>query len=806
MERLLEDIRFSIRTLIRKPTFTMWTLLTLTLALGANTAIFSVVNAILIKPLPYREPERIVVVRENNLGQGVDDFNASLSNFIDWQQQTSTFARMAAYRTRAVSLIYQAEATRLSGAQVSPSLFAVLGVSPVLGQTFSDEQNPSAVANSVVLSNRIWRTKFYSDRGILGQAINLDGKAYNVVGVMPADFEFPLEVKGVDLWLPLSLETTNANRGSHLYQVIALLNPGVSINEAQTEISTIASRLAMQYPDTNAGWGARLTTLKDYLVKDVRSTLLILMLAVGVVLLIACANLANLLLSRAIQRQKEIAIRTALGASRVQIIIQLLTENLILALASGALGLVLAYWGVSVLVSIISQDVPRLENVDVDVRVIGFTLAVSVLTAIGFGLVPALVTSRGNLNSILNENSARGSSGKRHKRTSQLLVIFEVSLALVLLTGAGLLVKSFNRLQQVNPGFNPEGVFTARLSLPPTKYTKKAQWASTFQDITQRVQTLPGVQDSGGISYLPFTGDKLEFDFEIEGVPVLDPSQQPAAAFYAATAGYFNTLKIPLIKGRYITDADTEEAAKVIVINQELAERYFGNEDPVGRKLLVSYGPPIPREVVGIVGNVKYASLDTKPEPQLYAPYSQIPLPFMSLVLRTDSAPASMAAIRQKVLEVDKEIPLFKPMSLTQLASDSLGHPRFRTMLLSVFSVLALLMAGIGIYSVISYSVSNRVYEIGIRMALGATPLNIFKLILKDGMLLALIGEVIGIVGAFAVAPIMASFLYDVGTWDYTIFTLIPLFFALIAFLACSVPARRASSLQPTEALRTALT
>ena len=804
MDTLFQDLRFSIRLLAKKPGFTIAAMLALGLAIGINSAMFSIINTILLRPLPYSDDHRIQMIWEANPQKGLDQFKVSHPNLVDWRDQSSSFDQIAAYKTpQAYTLTDRSQPERLLAVPVSANLFQVLGVSTPFGRTFADGEDQPGQSNVVILSNGLWQRLFNADAGILGRPITLDGKGYTVVGVMPSGFEFPPDNKNVDMWVPLTIGAANTERASRQLQVIGRLKDGISEQQTRMELDTISQRLAAQYTEANAGWGAKMSSLKDHLVRDVKPALYVLMGAVVFVLLIACANVANLLLIRAVRRQKEIALRVALGASRLRLIRQLLTESMLLGVLSGALGIALAYWTLKALVAFSPSNVPRLKDAGIDGWVLGFTLVISVLTSVGFGLAPALVGSKQVLSEVLKESGGRASSGFRSSRSRRLLMVLEIAISLVLLIGAGLMVRSFARLQQIAPGFNPEGVLTMRISLPSAKYSEQHQWANGFHQILQRVEALPGVQSAGAVTTLPLSGDNLVFDISAQDQPSVENDLKLTASFNGVSPDYFKVMGIPLIKGRYFADSDIEGSPRVMIISETLARRLWGQQDPIGRSIIIGFGESVPREVVGVVGDVKHTALDAEGQAQMYAPYLQIPLPFMAIVVRTSSDPKTLiGAIRSQVVDVDKDLPVFRSRPMEQLLSDSVGRPRFHTLLLGIFAGVALVLAGLGIYSVMSYSVNERVHEIGIRLALGAQPKDIFKMIVGHGMILTVLGLAIGLATAFVLTPVMASLLYGVGSTDPLIFVAVSFLLAGIAFLACFIPARRASSVDPMAALR----
>jgi len=798
METLLQDVRYGVRTLLKKPAFTLIVVLTLALGIGANSAIFSVVNALLLRPLPYSDPDRLVVVW--SVYRTNDKAYASAANFRDWKEQSQAFERLAAYDTGRFNLGGGDKPEALDGALVSADLFPVLGVRPVLGELLRSEEEQPGQNRVALISNGLWQRRFGADKNVLGQTLTLDGDTYTVKGVMPASFNFP---EKAELWIPLSFSPDEVNDRSYNHlSVIGRMKPGVSLQQAQMEMSTIATHLAQQYPQSNAERGIRLITLQDQVVGDIRLALLVLIAAVGFVLLIACANITNLMLARALRRQKEIAVRTALGATRLRLVQQLVTESLILALLSGALGILLAFAGVEFLVRISPGTIPRLEEISVDMRVVGFTVVISVLTGLIFGLVPALHASKPNLNESLKEGKGTSGSGTGRQRARRWLIVTETALALVLLIGAGLLIKSFLKLSGVEPGFNPNNTLTMAVTLFPPKYKTRADLNSFYTQLRQQIETVPGVQAAGATSHLPFSGRDYGLDFDIVGHPPASPGESMAARYRVISLNYLRTMEIPLLKGRDFSESDRREAPPVVLINETLAHRYFTNEDAIG-KFVNLEGYETPRQIVGVIGSVKHVKLDTEAKPEIYAPQMQAPQPTMTIVVRTSSDPLNFVnAIRNQVAAVDKDQPVYNVKTMDQYLSESVAQPRFRTTLLGAFAAVALILATIGIYGLISHSVSNRTRELGVRVALGAKPRDLFKLVVGQGLLLAFEGIVIGLIAAFFLTRIISALLFGVSTTDPITFIAIPLLLIGVAFVASYLPARKAMKVDPIIALK----
>ena len=811
METLLQDIRYGIRMLLKRPSFTLIAVIALALGIGANTAIFSVVNAVLLRPLPFPQAERLMNVWETNPQRGQKRAAVSYPDFADWRAQNHVFEYMSTYHDSDFILTGGSEPLRLSGAVVNADLFPLLGATPSLGRAFTtDEDKPGESGRVVVLSHGLWQRQFNADPHITGRAIALNGSSYTVVGVMPAGFQFPIESTPIELWTTVAGDAAGSDpitsqRGAHYMSVIARLKPGVTQAQAQADLDTIAARLAQQYPDTNAHRGTNVMSALESLVGDVRPALLILLGAVGCVLLIACANVANLLLARATTRHKEIAIRAALGASRLRVVRQLLTESVLLALAGGALGLLVALWGGDLLVALSGEDIPRAAQVGLDVRVLGFTLLVSFVTGVLFGLVPALHAARFDLTESLKEGGRSGTEGARRNHVRSALVVAEVAIALVLLVGAGLLMQSLRRLQHVNPGFDAHNVLTLNVTLPEVRY-KTPQQVEFYRNLRERVAQLPGVTSASVVFPLPLSGDRIGISFETEGRP-LPPSDLPVTEFRTINPDYFHTLNIPLRKGRDFTARDDAHAPGVIIVNEAFAQKFFPNEDPIGRRIKpgisTDENEPVMREIVGVVGNVRHRSLSTAAEPEAYVPHAQVPFGSMTLVVKTaPDARSLVSAVRNEVRALDKDLPVYNVKTLEDYLAASVAQPRFNTLLLASFAGLALVLTAVGLYGVMSYAVVQRTHEMGIRIALGAQTGDVLKLVVGQGMLLALIGVGMGLLASLAATRVLASLLYEVSAADPLIYAGITLLITTVALLACYIPARRATKVDPMVALR----
>jgi putative ABC transport system permease protein len=812
MTTLLQDIRFGLRMLLKSPSVSIVATIALALGIGANTAIFSVVNAVLLRPLPFPNPESLVAIFETDTQRGQQRGSHSYPNFFDLRAQNTVFERMASYHSGDFIMTGRGEPARLQGAVVNADLFPLLGVAPIAGRTFlPDEDKPSENGRVVILSQRLFQRRFNSDPSILNQSITLDGVSHTVVGVMPASFEFPIQNDPIELWTTIAgnasgSQPVTGQRGAHFLQVIGRLKPGVAEEQAQAEISAIAARLEQQYPDTNTHKSLRLDSALTALVGDIRPALLILLGAVACVLLIACANVANLLLARATGRHKEMAIRAALGASRVRVIRQLLTESVLLSLVGGGVGLLLAVWWSDLLIALGKEDIPRAIHVGMDWRVLGFTLGVSLLTGLIFGLAPAFHSSKSELIDSLKEGGRGTSEGARRNHVRNVLVVVELAVAVVLLVGAGLLIQSFWRLQKVNSGLQPQNVLTLNVVLPEIKYNSDKQ-SQFFIDLKNRLESTPGVQSASSIYPLPLSGDRFSISFEIEGRPMA-PKDHPSADFFTTGVGYFKAMGIPLIKGRDFDDRDKHGSTPVIIVTETLVRQFFPNEDPIGKRIhpgisSIEDEDSTMREIIAVVGDVRNRNLSTEPRPAYYVPQTQVPFSQMVAVAKTTNEPRSLiSAVTKEVAAMDADIPLFGVKSMEEYMSASVAAPRFSTTLLSIFAAVALVLTVVGLYGVMSYSVARRTNEIGIRLALGAQSRDVLLMIVKQGSTLILLGLVIGLAGAYALTRLIASLLFGVTAKDPFTFAAVAALLAFVALLACYVPAWRATKVDPMEALR----
>jgi putative ABC transport system permease protein len=801
VETTFQDLRYGLRMLGKNPGFTLIAVLTLALGIGANTAIFSIVNAVLLRPFPYQAPERLVSVQERySAPRGI---TVSYPNFVDWRAQNTAFTSIAAVRgNESFNFTGMSEPERLQGRLVSAEFFSTLGIKPLLGRDFLAEDDRSGATPAVILSYGFWQRRFGNDPGIIGKPLTLNNQSFTVIGIAPQGFQYGAEA---DVTVPIGLSTERFRiRGADPgISVVARLKPNLSQEQATTELNLIAERLEQQYPESNKGRRVLLTGLHESFVGNVRQPLLILLGAVCLVLLIACANVANLLLVRSSTRRREMAVRVALGADRWRIIRQLLTESLLLAALGALLGILLAFWGTSFIASQLPDGIPRLQEAQVDAPVLVFTLAVSLLTGLLFGLAPALQASRPNLTEGLKEGE-RGSSGRR-QRLRSVLVVGEVALTLALLVGAGLLLQSFRRVLEVDPGFKAQNLLTMQISV---NNPDGQQVANFFEQLQQNVGNLPGVKSVAVSNGLPF-GTANHPAFIIEGRP--DQENKPSGIRYTVSPAYFQTMGIELLKGRVFTVEDTRDSQQVIVIDEVLARQYFPDEDPIGKRL--KHGPTTPSlEIVGVVRHVEPNSLDAQGSApaQFYTNFNQTPLQSLpssvrriNLLTRTEIEPLSLAsAVRGQITALNKDQAVFNVRTMEQAVAQSVAPRRFSMLLLTVFAVVALALSSVGLYGMMSYSVAQRAHEIGIRMALGAQRRDVLALVVTQGMRLTLLGVTIGLLASLALTQLMKTLLFGVSATDPMTFVLIPLLLAVVALLACYIPARRATKVDPLIALR----
>jgi putative ABC transport system permease protein len=809
MGTLWQDIRFGLRMLIKNPGFSFIAILTLGLGIGANTAIFSILNSVLLRPLPFREPERVVQVWTTQPSRSKDRVAASLPDLNDWKEQNTVFEDLATVTFESFNLTGGGEPQRVSAGSVSPNFFNVLGVSAERGRTFVEEEGQRGKHQVIVLSHGIWQRAFGGELSILNSKVEMDGVAYTVVGILPPDFQFV--DRQLDLWIPMALLSDTPLRSQRqsrwLPRVLARLKPGFTVEQADQEMRTIASRLEQQYPE-NEGISARVTTVASELTREVKTSLLVLLGAVGFVLLISCANVASLLLARAVARDREMAVRTAIGASWQRLLKQLLTENIILALLGGGLGLLLGYLAIKAIIAFGPSNIPRLQETSLDGRVLGFTLLASLLTAVVFGLAPAWKTSKTDVHGTLKE-SGRGSTGSvRGRKMFKALVVLEVAMALLLLVGAGLMIKSFSRLTSIAPGFNASNVMTMLIPLTISRYGTDQLRHNFFNQLIERLEAMPGVESAGATvsQGLPFRSSGWSMPLGIEGRTV-DRSDKPVTSFSQVTPGYFEAMGISLLKGRAFTEQDNMQAPKVVVINETLARRYFSNDEPIGKQILLGDDAAGPRHtIVGIVRDVKFRRLDDPFDAAVYSPYYQgFPnvARMMYVVVRTNGDPTRFAgSLRDQVWSLDKDQPVDAITPMEKIVNDSVAAQRFNTILLGIFAAVALVLAAVGIYGIVSYSVTQRTHEIGIRMALGAQKRDIMILVIKQGAVLALIGVGVGLTIALLLTRSLSTVLYEVSATDPVIYSSITVILVSVVLLACLVPARRATRVEPIESLR----
>jgi putative ABC transport system permease protein len=796
-----KDLAFAVRMLLKNPAFTCIAILALGLGIGANTAIFSVVNAVLLKPLPYRDPDRLVRVYETFPEQGWRQNSVTAGNYLDWLAENQSFQDMAAMGGGDFSLTGDGEPVRLRGSRVSSSFFSVLKVQPALGRGFLAEEDRYGNHNSVVLSYGLWQRRFGGDLQILGKSLILNQNTHSVVGVMPAGFDFP--DAGTEVWVPLAFrENEINNRRGHSYRVIARLKPGMTLPQAERDLNIIETRIGAEHRFVK-GWGVELIPLKERLVGKSRPALLILLGAVGFVLLIACANVANLLLARAAARQKEFAIRAALGAGRFRVVRQLLTESVLLAVIGGIFGLLLAYWGVHALVALSPANLPRVEEIRIDRWVLFFTLGVSLATGAIFGLAPALQASKPDVNEALKDSGRGSTGGLGRNRLRSLLVVSEVALSLVLLISAGLMIRSFSRLREVNPGFNPDRILTMSISLPGKKYSELEKSVQFIDQLIQRVGNLPGIKSVGMINNLPLAGSGSSIAVKVEGLPEPAPGEPIAAGHRQISPNYFKTLGTAFVKGRDFNEHDRTNSIPVAIINDSFVRKFMRGQEPIGQRLNVGDGGPGPVEIVGVVKDIRHNGLDTEAGAEMYFPYMQRCWGFLTLVVRTASNPSLMTSVvRKEVQLIDKDQPVHNVRTMDQLVTESVAQRRLSMMLLGIFASVALVLAAVGIYGVMSYSVSQRTHEMGIRMALGARRGDVLRLVVKQGMMLAVIGVAVGLAGALALTHLMSTLLFEIKPTDLPTYSGVSLLLTAVAVSACFLPARRATRVDPIIALR----
>lgn len=800
MEELLKDLRYGVRSFLKRPGFLAIAVSTLALGIGATTAMFTVVNSVLLRPLPFPEPEQIVLLEGVNPRQGITQSNMSAPDIVNWQQQSQSFEQIAAFTTGGVFLTTGEESERVRAAGVSAEFFPLFRTNALYGRWIDAGEAKQGAEPVAVISHALWQRRFGGNQNIVNSKVTISGKATTIVGVMPAGFNFPFES---EIWTALPLDPAGP-RDNRNTNVIGRLKSNAPLSQAQTELDTINQRLAQNYADTNAGWTVRITELRERLVGELRTSLLILLGAVAAVLLIACANVANLLLARAAYRQKEMAVRTALGASRGRVIRQLLTESVLLSTVSGLIGLGLSVWLLKLLISITPEDTPRLDEIAIDWRVFLFALGMTVVAGLLFGLVPALHTSRPDLNETLKESGRQGAQSGTRNRAGSLLIVSEIAISFMLLVCAGLLIKSFVHLRQIDPGFKSDNVLALRMTLTPGKYPQGEPRAQIYRQLINQVKATPGVEAAGAVLSLPLGGDALNVGRGLipEGRPAT-PEEEKNAQYLLVQGDYFQALAIPLQAGRVFDDRDNLQGTKVVIVNEKLARQLWPGADPIGKRFHIWRDEKFSREVVGVVGDTKQ-TLDKDPGNQMYVPYAQDPTwGSLSLVARTSGEPTAMAgAVREAIRLVDKTVPAYNLKTMNDVVSTSAASRRLPMLLLSVFAGVALLLAMLGIYGITSYYVTQRTHEIGVRMALGAQIVDVLKLVLRRAMLLAVFGIGLGIAGAVAVTRYLTALLFGVQPIDVVTFGGVALALMLVALIACLIPARRATRVDPLIALR----
>ena len=806
MNTLLADIRFGLRMLLKSPMVTVVALVALTLGIGANTAIFSVVNGVLLRTFPYQEAERLVLVWEKSPRNDQNVIN--LGNFFDWKEQNQVFTDMAVFFDRSFNLTSDGEPEEVTGQFGTTNLFSVLGSNPVLGRTFADDDGRDAQTRVVVISYALWQRRFGGDKNIVGRQISVNERPSTIVGVMPATFGWHIQ-KGTqasrpaDIWIPFQIPNELRQRRGRFASAVARLKPGVSMDQAQQEMTTIGARLTQQYPEFNTNWTVNVVPLRTQVTGAIRRPLFILLGAVGFVLLIACANVANLLLARASSRRKEIAVRAGLGATRRRIARQLLTESVMLSLTGGALGVLVAWWGTKALVALSPPALIDLKNVTVSLPVLAFTLGLSLLTGIVFGLVPALEATRFDLHGSLKEGGKNIGGSAAGQRLRSLFVVTQVALALVLLVGAGLLLKSFNRLRSVDTGFDPSNLLAVRLNLLPGKYNTDQKRIDFYKRAVEQMKAIPGVEAAGAINTPPFTGLYSGTNIEVDGQK-LPPGQHLGTGVVVTDANYFQTMQIPLKLGRLYTEQEATEMRHVVVVNETFVKKNLGGQNPLGRRVTINMKDDnVPSEIIGVVADHKHLGLDLPVEPVAYWPHPELVYSGMTLMLRTrGDAGAVGPAARNVIHNLDPQQPIGEVSTMETLLATSVARARFSASLLTVFSFLALVMAAVGIYGVMSYTVLQRTHEIGVRMALGAQRFDVLKLMVKKGIVLGVVGVAVGLAASFALTRLIATLLFDVKATDTATFAIVAVGLFLVTLFACYVPARRATKVDPLKALR----
>ena len=800
-----QDLRYGFRALLRNPGFCGVAILALALGIGPNTAIFTMVNAVLLKPLPVPEPQRVVMIWGTMLKSGFDQLPVSGADYLDWKRQATSFEEMAAafaIPEYGLNVSGAGEPERVPAATASREFLPALGIRPIAGRNFRPEEDRPGGAPAVLISNVFWQRRFHADPSAIGRRLTVDGVPRTIVGVVPHELG---EMVAADLWLPTAIDPNNPERRNHNYGVVALLKPGVTVAQARAEMTVIAQRLERAYPASNTGYGITVFPMAEMFTGRIRPVLMILLGAVGLLLLIACSNLANLLLARAATREKEIAVRAALGAGRSRIVQQLLTESLVLAVAGGSLGLLLAIWTVHALRGVVPDMFPMLQHMRVDLPVLTFTLGLSILTGLLFGMVPAWKSSYADLNTTLKEAGGRSESAGGSHRVRSFLLASQVALAVLLSVSAGLLLRSFVRVAAVNPGVRVAHILTMNLSLPTVKYDTPVKRASFYRDLTERLESVPGVRSAGAVMFLPLRVSMLAFrigvnGFQIQGRQPVSQGQEPMADYRIATPGYFNTIGIALRKGRLFDQHDDLDAKRVALINEAMAGKHFLRENPLGQHITTG-GTSM--EIVGVVADAKLYGLDAPIEPAIYVPHMQHPAESMGLAVQTQGDAAALAsAVRREILKLDPEQPVSSVRAMEMVLSDSLMLRRVSMLMLAVFAALALTLAAVGIYGLTAYSVSRRTHEIGLRVALGASQTEVLRLIVVRGLVISMSGAAVGLAAALQLTRALSGMLYGVTATDPLVFAGVPLLLVAVSAIASYVPARKAMRIDPLVALR----
>ena len=808
MDALWRNVVYSVRMLLKRPGLTAVAVIAIGLGIGANTAIFSVVTTVLLQPLPYEQPQQLVMIATEQRNQPLDGRGTfSVLDFVDVQKSSTTLQHVATVQRSGTIVTQGGDPERLIGAVVSFDYFSVLGVKPELGRVFTADEDKPGAASVILLSHGLWQRRFGGDPNIIGREVDLGGKT-TVIGIMPAGFEYPISDETQDYWEPIfsaafMTKEIREERSNRFLSVIGRLKPGVTVAQAKADLDLLSRQIEQHSPQSNTNVIFNAVSMHEDMTREYRPALLVMLGAVGLVLMIACANVANLLLARAAARQKEVAIRMALGASRRRIASQLLTESVLLALAGGIVGLLLASWGTKLLIVYGPADVPRLSEVGIDRFVLAFTFGVATLTGILFGLAPALNASRPDPGNMLKD-SGRGFSHGGRNRIRGALIVSEVALSLMLLAGAGLLINSFWRLLHTDAGFDPRSVLTLDIPLSRATYTKPEQRSAAFKQLVDRMKNMPGVRDASVVSNVPLTDFDVEISFQIEGRPPYKPGEENVADYTVASSDYFRTMNIALLRGRVFTDAESPNTPQVMVISNAFAKYYFPNDDPIGKRIILDGSNNTPREIIGVVGDVRRKGLDVGVQPEMYVSYLQQPDRRMNLVLRTEARDASQLtqAARAEVKAFDPAQIIWRVQTLEQLLGTSVAPRRFNMLLLGIFAGVALVLAAIGLYGVMSYSVSWQTHEIGIRMALGANRTDVLRLVVQQGMKMTLIGLSLGLVGAFLMSRVLIGMLYGVSPTDPLTFTGVSIVLLTVALLACLIPAQRATRVDPIVALR----